>query len=245
MKLRSLFFAASLVLFVTSCKSGSSSDNTTVTTVGSDYLPLSENQVTSFRVQGQETHYDGNGSIFQQDNFDQTGKTIVSALQSRFGLSVFPIHVIDFDGGTANHGNPVCYLGVQDGMVFGLNTFNTDLGTVLSKDVSTSKSWVGSFVTLPRYSTQGTVEAEIPKYINSTSQIYSNVLPIHILYNDSTSDSYTSTKVTCEARAYLAKGVGIVGADIIKHEKISYYLTGPNVTVAERHVITGTIGRSN
>jgi hypothetical protein len=74
---------------------------------GSDFLPLDNNQLINFRCQWQKIGYDTLGNLVRREDVDNVGTAVIGFQETRFGNTVFPISVIDFNQNRVHNGAPV------------------------------------------------------------------------------------------------------------------------------------------
>ncbi|MEO6939526.1 MAG: hypothetical protein ABI444_05240, partial [Candidatus Kapaibacterium sp.] len=123
--------------------------------------------------------------------------------------------------------------------------YDADVATILPKEVSSGKNWIGETRSFPRYNVQANSEGVRDNYVNSAGQSYLNVLTVHAYYIDTMINSYYTHSETAEVRIYFAKGIGFVGGDIIKYDYTDYQMYNGAKYYFQHKTVTGTIGRNN
>ncbi len=229
------------------CKKNSSTgnDNSQISGNGSDYFPLTGNEIYAGRATYQFTTYDSTGKpVENQTAAGQEVKGYTGNAQIAAGLQVYPLYYYGKDTITSESAGIALAQSNQSLIAMevwtswtGQLTTSGQFVTLLPADIAMGTQWVANPSSPLREQVTLKITESKSTYTNSAGETYSNVIGVSASYSDSTTSSDSNswydyagnywsshsaefTSLKSNGEVYFAKGVGIVDVKINQLESV-------------------------
>jgi hypothetical protein len=265
-RLRQLLLAVllSLLLFNWGCNKNTSTgpnDNASISGSGSDYFPLTGNQIIIGKATGQSVTYDSLGNVVESQSVSQQEeKGYIGAAVLVGGMQSYPLYSYNKDGTTTIATKTFIAQNNQAIVGFSGSSSIAQLVTALPAEINIGTTWIANPSDSPNKQVTLRITDSKSSYTNSTGIVYSNVIKVNGVLSDSTSNVssgsgwsyYSLNKTKANVDIYYAKGVGLIDVQINQYEITQKYweyysYSGYNYYWSSyyRTATSGTIGRTN
>jgi hypothetical protein len=168
-------------------------------------------------VKGIIAYSDQYGNVYQSDEVDRDYDAALGSNETRLGSNVYPVLAFDTTGVGYNNGAAVAYAGILNSTVIAMNQFGPNYATIFPQSITVGQSWTPYPLVIRM--NQVTFVQHLTQFTSQGGNSYSDVIKLNVIYLDSTFDStygfYSQDiKYSANVDLYLAKGTGIVEADV-------------------------------